>query len=76
MDKRDMQKEQREEVGEETNIFFQRLFLPCWLMEKQINRINLSVSLRMSLKAIISNHKEEKFKEVSCNAEARSPPVC
>lgn len=30
----------------------------------------------MLLKAIISNHKEEEFKDVSCNAEAKSLPVC
>lgn len=45
-------------------------------MEKQINGITLSLNLQMLLKTIISNHKEEEFKDVSCNAEAKSPPVC
>lgn len=71
MDKRDVQQEQRVEVGEETNFFFffQRLFLACCFMGKQTNRINVSLSLEMSLKAIISNHKEEEFKDLSCNVE-------
>lgn len=72
MDKRNVQQEQRVKAGEETNFFFKDYCCPANLWK----RINLSLSLQMSLKAIISNHKKEEFKDVSCNAEGKSPPVC